>query len=150
MKFKDRYIEVTERPCLIIGERPGKQRKNDQNGEVFHGNRSGDFIEKVIEGKTNIVLTNVQQVYYPGSLRLKGKEHSDGIVSLYNLISRVNPKLIICLGQYASQSLEMMPFQRDCKVISLPHPSWTLRFNKSQKPYHEALQHDRLRSGKLI
>lgn len=142
MLFKDRYIEVTERPVIIVGERPGRQRPKDSNQECFHGNRTGDFVESVIDGMKNIILTNTQQEYYSGSLRLTGTEHVNGITALTALIRKVNPKRVICLGKYAHESvMNIVHFRQDCEVTSLPHPSWTLRFNKDKKVYYEALQH---------
>lgn len=143
MKFYDRHIEVTERPVIIVGERPGRQRKKDRNQQCFHGNRTGDFVESVIDGKINIILTNVQQEYYSGSLRLTGIEHVNGFYALNSLIRKMNPRHIICLGKYAHESVMcIIHLPQDCKVTSLPHPSWTLRFNKSKKLYYEALQYD--------
>lgn len=145
MRFKDRHIQVTGRPTIIIGERPGRQRLRDQNGLVFHGNRTGDFVEEWIKDRTNIVLTNIQQVYYPGRARFKGTEHSNGIISLHNLVARMRPKHVVCLGQYAAKCLVMIScLPEDCKVTSLPHPSYVLRFNKTEliQLYNEALQHN--------
>lgn len=142
MRFKDRYIGVTDRPCIIVGERPGRQRTGAANGEAFHGNRTGDFIEQLVKGKQNIILTNAQQEYYPGRLRLNSSEHACGFDQLQRLIERWVPNRVICLGKYAQTVVGLIQLPEDCSVTHLPHPSWTLRFNKPQNAYHETLQHN--------
>jgi hypothetical protein len=128
----NRFINVTTSPTMIVGECPGKQRKRDANNQVFHGNRTGDFIESIIEGKSNIILTNANN--FPQT-----QSTLEGAVALHKLISVYRPAKIICLGRKAKRVLGFYVFPRDVNVKYFDHPSYRLRFNKNVDEYRQQL-----------
>lgn len=137
--MKNRFIGITSSPTLIVGEQPGRQRKKDATGEVFHGNRTGDFIESVIVNKTNIILTNANNGY---------QLLSEGIQDLHQLIKVHRPGRIICLGKKARKAIECIISARSNSTAYLPHdnifyldhPSYRLRFNIDISQYKKTLQ----------
>lgn len=143
--FTNRLIRVANnsRPVMIVGECPGKQRKKDQTFEVFHGNRTGDFVEKMIEGFTNLILTNVCNFQKPHTYR----ETAYQIRQLKILILEHNPHKIICLGAIAQMVVRDLGFS----ITGFSHPSHVLRFNLQPEEYlkkirneiKESLQYDR-------
>ena len=130
--MKNRYIGVTHLPIIIVGECPGRQRKKDTVDYCFHGNRTGDFIESVIEGKTNIILTNANQ--FP-----KKQDDIRGFLDLDLVIDSYHPVKIICLGQKAKRAMEHIGNIWGSEIVYLDHPSYRLRFNKDIEDYKQQL-----------
>ena len=106
--FKPREINVTNNPVFIIGMSPGKQRRKDCNKEVFHGNRTGDFVEQIIEieGINNIFLTNV--LNFTVGEPIKEKYIKDGLEELSDDLKRLKPYKVICLGNFAHLSVSKL------------------------------------------
>jgi uracil-DNA glycosylase family 4 len=119
---------------MIVGMCPGRQRHGDNNRKVFHGNRTGDLVEKAIEGLHGIYLTNIFNTYCPGE---DMKDIADvvekGIQDLRKEILLIEPKKIVCLGDFAAKGV-MKALNNLGKpnpiVRCLPHPSYVIRFNK--------------------
>lgn len=135
LEFKTRRIEIEDSPVFICGMCPGRQRKNDQNREVFHGNRTGDLVEQVIKGKKNIFLTNVF------NYRIDGKITKDiiriGVLELRNELLKQKPYKVIALGNFAYE--HVLELIKDTglhlNIVKLQHPSYILRFNKPKDLY---------------
>lgn len=141
ISFKTREIEVSSRPVIIIGEAPGKQRKQDQNQEVFHGNKSGDFVETAITGKKNIVLTNVINVF-PADFKDRTMVKT-GLDELKSLIDEYKPGKIICLGKKSLHAAILLKLTEHNDFRYMPHPSWILRFkHKERNTYLQQLRHE--------
>jgi uracil-DNA glycosylase len=141
-KMKPRFIDVTANPIMIVGERPGKQRKKSKVDYVFHGNRTGDFIEKAISGHTNLILTNGINLYSKADITNDRLYQHKGQKELMKLINDYNPKKIICLGNFAELQIykiygaAKLPFE----LIKLAHPSYVLRFNIEVAEYAKKLK----------
>ena|SRR6478609_7162756 len=135
IRQKERFIEVTEFPTLIVGQCPGRQRREDTVDYVFHGNRTGDFIEMVIEGKKNIILTNVVNYYEVGkNFLVNEKILQKGINELSSLIEKEKPYKIICLGNYAINAVKNLE-PKNAIIYAIEHPSYVLRFQKDVNKY---------------
>src|SRR5574343_483225 len=132
IKYKIKKIEVTENPIIIIGMCPGKQRSNFKTGVVFEGNRTGDLVLKIIEGRKNIILTNI----FNYEKEYKCKEIiRDGLLDIVYLIREHYPKKVIILGQFAKDhAMYIMKYYKIHHVF-LKHPSYIIRFNKDLKKY---------------
>lgn len=134
-KFKSRKINIQNKNkiIMIIGICPGKQRKNNSNFEVFHGNRTGDFIENIIKNKKNIYLTNI--LNYTHKSTLSNREIELAKLKLRIKINIIKPIKIICLGNTVKKILLSMINEEKVKCIFLEHPSFILRFNKDIENY---------------
>lgn len=137
-KFSPKIIGPIDRPTIIVGEKPGKQRVHQQSKHSLHGNRTGDFVHTAIEGLTNIILTNVTNSLYKGDFR-KDETLQEGVQELEKLFKEYLPSKVICLGAHAAKyaasiSMRRHVLEKDCEVICLPHPSWVSRFHYKEKP----------------
>ena len=127
-KYKTRLIG-DKNPIFIIGMCPGRQRKRHKNFEVFHGNRTGDLIEKIVKDK-NVFLTNIINFRVKG--RISKEDIEAGRQEFLNDIERLKPQKVICLGNfsYTAVSKWLKSMSRQIDVIKITHPSYILRFNK--------------------
>jgi len=134
MMFKSRKIGEMKNPIFIVGMCPGKQRKQDANFEVFHGNRTGDLIEKVIQSKSNIFLTNVINQRVDGKITLEVVE--EGRREFINDVAELDPCKIICLGKFAYHHATLwLSSVPKIEIVHVQHPSYVLRFNKDVENY---------------
>ena len=132
-----KLIGVTNRPTIIVGEKPNKTRMPTIHALI--GNLTGDFVEEAIEGKTNLILTNVVNVLYHG--RFDNTYLGDGLLELLHLFETHQPKQVICLGGIAQKWVASIWRPSDCALVNLPHPSWVNRFrNKDRIDYVQALK----------
>jgi|SRR5205085_7637243 hypothetical protein len=132
--MENRFIAVKASPTIIVGECPGRQRQRNANNQVFHGNRTGDFIEALIEGKSNIILTNANN--FPAS-----QSTAQGAFELLSLILKYQPKKVILLGRKARLALDLVidPTMRFFETKCFDHPSYRLRFNRNVEEYRQEL-----------
>lgn len=130
IKYQKREINVKKNPIMIIGMCPGRVRKGEDL-IVFHGNRTGDFIEEIIKPYDNLVLTNIFNYYVDG----KPSEEiiENGKKQLAADIEHYKPMLIICLGHFAFNNLPEL--KTHTVITKVTHPSWFLRFNKNKEEY---------------
>lgn len=138
MKKEPKFIDVTERPIIIVGEKMGKQRLG-QNRYALEGNGTGDFVHEAIGDRQNIILTNIVNYFYPGDFKHTGPEIAEGISDLIHLIEEHQPSKIICLGNIAAmytRSIRIIP--SDCVVVEMRHPSWVNRFKSKER--HEYIK----------
>lgn len=127
-KFKNKSIGVIKNPVLIVGQNPGKQRKNEQTFTVWEGNKSSDLLNYVIENQTNVYLTNVCNYQEMTPQRIE-----DGINDLRALIDELQPVKVICLGAFAHLAVCTLKLNYDVK--RLLHPSYIVRFQKDREAY---------------
>lgn len=134
-----KLIDVTERPVIIVGEKPGKTRVPCQYALV--GNRTGDFVAEAIEGLPNIILTNVVNILYEGNFNGLGLR--EGLTDLHELINTYKPRKIICLGSVAKKYVKA---PAGCMVSYMPHPSYINRFKSSERSHYiKHLRHETTR-----
>lgn len=130
-KKQPKLFEPVDRPVIVIGEKMGKQREGE---DIFalEGNGTGDFVHEAIGPKTNIILTNIVNYYYPGNFDHKKKDMiTEGILDIIHLIEFYNPRKIICLGNIAADYVRSI--KTTVPVIELRHPSWVNRFHRRDR-----------------
>lgn len=146
IKFEPQQIKsiITlkfDNPIFIVGLGPGKQRKNEKTQCVWEGNRSGDLLQEIIVGYSNLYLTNVVNYYVKG--KFSEEILKDGLENLRKDIVKFDPKKIICLGAFAYKSVLKVKGNFDeNKIVQYQHPSYIIRFNKSRKDYVELLRNE--------
>ncbi|MDO8623082.1 MAG: hypothetical protein Q7R52_02455 [archaeon] len=124
IKFSSKKIGSGE--TFLVGMCPNKQRKSNSTGFVWEGNRSGDVMSKIIEGFDNLFLTNVFN-YYTDSV-IDKSIIDDGKAELLEDIRSLNPKKIVCFGDFAFKEVNTLQL-KNVKVVKVTHPSYILRFN---------------------
>lgn len=140
-----KLVLLTDRPVFIVGQCPGRQRKNDTVDYVFHGNRTGDFIEEIIDeidSPQRIFLTNVTNY----QIDIKTERHlkfyiEKGLAELIGHAEHFKPRRIIALGDFAyNKIIDLTSLSYFIPVRKLQHPSFILRFNKSRDMYKTNLK----------
>jgi hypothetical protein len=124
---------------FVVGFCPGRQRKKDANNEVFHGNKTGDLVEKLIKGKENIYLTNVFNVYLKDE-KITSDIVKEGVEELRDDVIKYKPVKVIALGTVAADTAEKISNEKGMhkfKIVKLKHPSFIMRFKKGVKEYEE-------------
>jgi hypothetical protein len=140
-KFETREhnIKEPENVTFIVGFCPGTQRKKDANKQVFHGNKTGDLVEKLIKGKQNIYLTNVFNVYLKEE-KITSTIVKEGAEELRDDVVKYKPVKVIALGTVAADTVEKISNEKGMhkfKLVKLRHPSFVMRFKKGVKEYEE-------------
>lgn len=136
IKFTPKIIGDLNNPVIIVGEKPNTTR--DGSTQSLVGNRTGDFVAEAIGDRTNIILTNVVNLFYKGDF-----DHTigvaDGVLELIQLIEEHNPRKIICLGNIVRKYVDSIV--SDCPKVYLRHPQWINRFRfKERSVYIKILQ----------
>ncbi len=142
MRFKSyTHSKKDGKPIFIIGQCPGKQRKKDQTGLVFQGNRTGDLIQEVIKDFDNIHLTNIFNVIVP---KITPEVIQSGSEELLNEIKELNPSKVICLGKIAQSTVSKLVSENDLNlwIVNFQHPSYILRFNKNKEEYKARIKEE--------
>lgn len=138
IEFKNQFLhfDFDLAPCvLVLGERPGRQRYDTKEQKAFHGNRTGDFIEKICFAiPIPIILSNAYN-YQVDSL--KDIDEDVAMQDLHRLLDDYNICGIVCLGQVAHDILKKFMSKQECKLshVTLEHPTPILRFNKDLVTY---------------
>lgn len=122
---------------FIVGQCPGKQRKSADTRVVWEGNRSGDFISKILAQETNIYLTNVFNYWIDRPI--DDEIIKRGISEFADVINLYKPRRIICLGNFSFKLISKAMEESGIEIVELPHPSWWLRFNKDKDEYTQKL-----------
>ncbi len=135
MKFKDYEINLSKNPIIIVGQNPGRQRKNDStiNGLSWNGNKSADLLFECIGDLDNLLLTNICQYQ-----DMTEEKMYNGYIDLQKKIIKLKPKLIICLGGIAFNEVDTMDV--NCDVVKLLHPSYICRFQKDKASYRKNIR----------
>lgn len=133
-KLDIQLIGVGEHPTLIVGQNPGHNRDGTHTGKVWEKNRSARLLHESLDGRENIILTNICNYTEINQDRL-----IEGYNDISNLVYRYKPTRIICLGTYAYDHITAMCTARLIKphgfsiaIYKLNHPSYIARFNKDK------------------
>lgn len=114
IKFQLKFIGPICHPIIIVGERPDDHVTN--------------FVLEAINDKTNIILTNVVNIPYPGKF-VNDTRAGDGLLELIELIEIYEPRKIICLGTVAGDYVDSIK-DKGCEVFTILNPSL---INKSDR-----------------
>lgn len=114
---------------------PGKQRKRVKKKPVFHGNKTGDFVEEILKDEENIFLTNVFNKYID---KITDTIISNGVYALQRDIEQQKPALIICMGRFAEKHIAKLQIE-NIPIISIVHPSYIIRFGKDKNIYKQTI-----------
>lgn len=114
---------------MFVGEAPG--RDEDRKGEPFVG-RAGQLLDKIIEAmqlkRQEVYIANVVKCRPPENRNPAPDEIATCEPFLLRQIEIIKPKVIVCLGTFAAQTL----LGTEAKISSLrsrfhPWPSATLK-----------------------
>lgn len=136
-KYQPLSIEVEERPTIFVGMNPGKTRKGKYSPYVWDGDtKTSNLLREAVEGYTNIVLTNVCNYQ-----NVTISREMEGINDLIRLMRDLEPKKVICLGDYAYKTVTklyidlMLPDFGILNIKKFHHPSYIVRFQKDREEY---------------
>lgn len=91
---------------LIIGEAPGVDE--DRQGEPFVG-RAGQLLNSMLKAmglsREQVFIANILKSRPPGNRDPRPDEVRECIPYLYRQIELINPRLILCVGRIAAQTL---------------------------------------------
>ncbi len=147
---------------MLIGEAPGADE--DRKGEPFVG-RAGQLLNQILEAidfnREDVFIGNILKSRPPNNRDPLPEEIEAHIPILYRQISLIKPRLILCLGRVAAQTLlhNRMPlgkmrgtFQDFCglQVLVTYHPAALLRNRQWKRPAWEDVQLLRKRYDELI
>lgn len=134
---------------MFIGEGPGKDE--DEQGIPFVG-RAGKLLDKIMEAvqfkRAEIFITNVVKCRPPGNRLPNPDEVKECRKYLEAQIRLINPKIVICLGAMASQTV-IDPKARISQIrgrwfvrngimiMATYHPAALLRNEKYKRPVWE-------------
>jgi len=138
IKFKPREVNVIDknRVIMVVGETPGRPKKNSTNEYVWMEQRAGSFLRKLVKDCQNLILTNSYN-YYCITQEERTKAQAIGKIELIALIEQYKPVKIVALGNYAYDTL--MSLQVKLNVIKMYHPSFILRFAYDTSKYKRKL-----------
>lgn len=130
---------------LIIGEAPGLQE--DKQGEPFVG-RAGQLLNKILEAisidRKEVYITNILKHRPPNNRDPQPAERERSLPLLFRQIELIDPKIIVCLGRIAAQTLleteepmktlrgRFHTFKEKTDLMVTYHPAYLLR-NPSAK-----------------
>ena len=140
---------------MIVGEAPGADE--DASGRPFIG-RAGQLLTKMIEAiqfnRADVYIANILKSRPPDNRNPEADETKACIPFLYRQIAAVNPKLIVTLGNPATQGLletkvgitklrgEFHDYPRNPGIKVLPtfHPAYLLRSPDKKREAWEDLK----------
>lgn len=133
-KFKSREVNIVDpnKVVFIVGETPGKPKKDPSDNLCWNGGRSGSLIKNLTKDCKNLLLTNSYN-YYCETKEEREWAKRRGKLDLLGLVYQYKPIKIIALGEYAAGVIEELKF--DILTVKLRHPSYILRFNKDVERY---------------
>ena len=134
---------------MLVGEGPGAQE--DAQGQVFVG-PAGQLLDKILAAAElppeDVYITNVIKCRPPGNRLPKTDETERCLPWLERQIELVSPRLIVCLGALAGQTL-ISPYlritrdrgqctkYRDIDTVATFHPAALLRDASLKRPVWE-------------
>lgn len=146
---------------MLIGEAPGEQE--DREGEPFVG-AAGQLLTKILSAinftREDVYIANILKHRPPGNRNPSPEERKRSLPYLLRQIDLVEPKLILCLGKVAGNTLlanelslmEMRgnyyPF-RGAELTVTYHPAALLRNPEWKRPVWEDVQELRKRYNGL-
>jgi|WetSurMetagenome_2_1015567.scaffolds.fasta_scaffold29680_2 uracil-DNA glycosylase len=150
---------------MLVGEGPGADE--DAQGEPFVG-RAGQLLNKILEAihfqRTDVYICNIVKCRPPNNRRPEPEEVAACLPYLRKQIALVRPKVILCLGLTAAQSLlrtteglgklrgQVLAFEGIPLMVTY-HPAALLRNPNWKRPAWEDVQavrklHDDLVAGR--
>lgn len=91
---------------VIVGEAPGADE--DKQGEPFVG-RAGKLLDKILDAinfeREDVYITNILKSRPPRNRDPKAEEVEAHIPILYKQIALIEPKIILCVGKVAANTL---------------------------------------------
>jgi uracil-DNA glycosylase len=134
-KYLDVEIKVKKNPIIIVGQNPGRQRKDSKSivGYCWNGNRSADLLLEAIEGQKNLILTNLCQYREMNEDNL-----FECYVDLQEKCDTLEPSKIICLGDIAFEEVETL--NTTAKIYHFEHPSRIVRFQMDKEDYKKRIK----------
>ncbi len=136
MKFQTRLLKPSKKKkVMIVGMCPGRQRKRVKKVIVFHGNKTGDFVEEILKDQENIFLTNIFNEYVD---KIDDLIIQNGLFKLERDIENHKPEVIICLGRFAQKYVDKMNIV-NIRIHFILHPSYIIRFGKDKNIYKESI-----------
>ncbi|HLP17708.1 MAG TPA: uracil-DNA glycosylase [Bacteroidota bacterium] len=149
---------------MVIGEAPGADE--DAQGEPFVG-KAGQLLNKILESiqfkREDVFIANILKCRPPGNRRPLPSEVEHCEPYLWKQIELVKPKLILCLGLTAAQTLlkttsslgvlrESLQEYRGIPLVVTYHPAALLRNPNWKRPTWEDVKkfrklYDELPSG---
>ncbi|AZO96407.1 uracil-DNA glycosylase [Halocella sp. SP3-1] len=108
---------------MFIGEGPGRQE--DATGIPFVG-KSGQLLDKILAAidvkREDVYIGNIVKCRPPNNRDPKEDEKKACLPYLRNQVHLIRPRIIVCLGRVAAQSIISPDFK-----ITRQHGSWTER-----------------------
>lgn len=141
-----------EADIMLVGEAPGADE--DQKGEPFVG-RAGQLLDKMIAAiqlsRNDLYITNMIKSRPPQNRDPTPDEIAAHLPILFRQMSVIQPKLILCLGRIASQTLlgtsaplgqlrgQAHPYHGST-LLATYHPAALLRNQSWKRPAWEDLK----------
>ncbi|MGF1508874.1 MAG: uracil-DNA glycosylase family protein [Myxococcota bacterium] len=138
---------------MFVGEGPGAEE--DRRGEPFVG-KAGELLTRIIERgmgmkRSEVYIANIVKCRPPNNRDPEPVEVDACVPFLSAQIRLVAPKVIVCLGKYASQTLLQVktPITRlrgqwsefmNVPVMPTYHPAYLLRNPAEKRPVWEDIQ----------
>ena len=147
---------------MIIGEAPGADE--DRQGEPFVG-RAGQLLNKILEAvhfkREDVYIANILKSRPPNNRDPEPAEIEGHIPLLYKQIALIKPKVILCVGKTAGNSLlgrsSTLGSLRNkfhdyygLPVVVTYHPAALLRNQQWKRPTWEDVQLLRTRYDELV
>jgi DNA polymerase len=141
-----------EADLMFVGEGPGSEE--DKQGKPFVG-RAGKLLDKIIEAmglkREDVFIANVVKCRPPKNRNPEPDEIATCIPFLEKQIEIIDPKIIVCLGTFAAQTLlatdekisklrGQLFEHKERKVIPTYHPAFLLRNPSMKRPVWEDMQ----------
>lgn len=147
---------------MLIGEAPGEEE--DRQGEPFVG-AAGQLLNKILAAidfsREDVYIANILKHRPPNNRNPKPEERERSLPFLLRQIDLISPKLILCLGKVAAQTLlesdqtlgsmrgTFHPFRDKYELLVTYHPAALLRHEKWKRPAWEDVQLLRKRYDEL-
>ncbi len=134
---------------LFVGEGPGEQE--DLKGEPFVG-PAGQLLDKMLSAidlkRSDVYIANIVKCRPPYNRDPKPEEQNACINFLRHQFLLIRPKIIVCLGRIAAQTIIDPNFKitrsrgiwytrKNCHIIATYHPSALLRDENKKRPAWE-------------
>lgn len=151
-----------EADLMLIGEAPGAEE--DKQGEPFVG-AAGKLLNKILAAidfeREEVYIANILKHRPPNNRDPKPEERERSLPFLMRQIELIDPKLILCLGRTAAQTLldtdaslssmrgTFHSFRGKYELMATYHPAALLRHEKWKRPTWEDVQLLRERYDRL-
>ncbi|MDZ7773320.1 MAG: uracil-DNA glycosylase [Balneolaceae bacterium] len=151
-----------EADLMLIGEAPGAEE--DKQGEPFVG-AAGQLLNKILAAidfeREDVYIANILKHRPPNNRNPLPEERERSLPFLLKQIELIQPKLILCLGKTAAQTLlenndslssmrgTFHSYRGRYELLATYHPAALLRHEKWKRPTWEDVQKLRRRYDEL-